>query len=95
MGTGQPPSSSTHSRGQRDNGQPGRGPRAIVASLAVLALAAAGLASVATASAASVTGTLVTNSLTRPGGGAYLPGGGGHFWVSDRKSTRLNSSHSS
>jgi len=51
--------------------------------LAVLALAAAGLASVGTASAATVTGSLVTNSLTRPGGGAFLPGGGGHFWVSD------------
>ena len=58
-------------------------PRAIVASLAVLALAAAGLASTSSASAATVTGTLVTNNLTRPGGGAFLPGGGGHFWVSD------------
>jgi hypothetical protein len=36
-----------------------------------------------TASAATVTGTLVAQNLTRPGGGAFLPGGGGHFWVSD------------
>lgn len=83
MGAGQPPSSSTHSRSCLDYGQPRKGPRAIVASLAVLTLAAAGLASVGAASAATVTGTLVTNSLTRPGGGAFLPGGGGHFWVSD------------
>jgi hypothetical protein len=83
MGAGQSPSSSTPSHRPRDNEPPGRRPKAIVASLAVLALAAAGLASVGTASAATVTGTLVTNSLTRPGGGAFLPGGGGHFWVSD------------
>jgi hypothetical protein len=51
--------------------------------VAVLALAAAGLANMSSASAATVTGTLVTNNLTRPGGGAFLPGGGGHFWVSD------------
>jgi hypothetical protein len=26
---------------------------------------------------------MVTQNLTKPGGGAWLPGGGGHFWVSD------------
>jgi IPT/TIG domain len=58
--------------------------RKIIASIAgVASIAAVGMANVATASAATVTGTLVTNSLTRPGGGAFLPGGGGHFWVSD------------
>ncbi len=35
------------------------------------------------ASAAITTGTLVASGLTRPGGGVWLPGGGGHFWVSD------------
>ena len=83
MGSGHPPNSSTQSRSPRADGQPRMRPRAIVASLAVLALAAAGLASTSSASAATVTGTLVTNNLTRPGGGAFLPGGGGHFWVSD------------
>jgi len=36
------------------------------------------------ASGAPVTGTMVLQNLTRPGGGAWLPGGGGHFWVSDQ-----------
>lgn len=58
--------------------------RKIIASVAGIAsIAAVGMANLSTASAATVTGTLVTNSLTRPGGGAFLPGGGGHFWVSD------------
>ncbi|KQU68851.1 IPT/TIG domain-containing protein [Phycicoccus sp. Root101] len=47
-------------------------------------LAVAGSATLATtAQAALVTGTLVAQNLTRPGGGVFLPGGGGHFWVSD------------
>jgi hypothetical protein len=37
----------------------------------------------APASAATITGTMVTQNLSQPGGGAWLPGGGGHFWVSD------------
>ena len=58
--------------------------RSVIASVAGIAIvASAGMANLSTASAATVTGTLVTNSLTRPGGGAFLPGGGGHFWVSD------------
>ena len=58
--------------------------RSVIASVAGIAIvASAGMANLSTASSATVTGTLVTNSLTRPGGGAFLPGGGGHFWVSD------------
>lgn len=48
----------------------------------VAALATTGTAVTAEA-AAAVTGTLVTSGLTSPGGGAWLPGGGGHFWVAD------------
>jgi hypothetical protein len=57
-----------------------------VALLSVGVLAAAGLSlavGTSTSSAASVTGTMVTQNLTRAGGGAWLPGGGGNFWVSD------------
>ncbi len=50
--------------------------------VAATALAAAGLGA-SPASAATVTGTMVTQNLTRPGGGVWLPGGGGHFWVAD------------
>jgi len=68
-------------------GSPGGLPRSrvrtIIASVVGIVLAGVGMAGVSPASAATVTGTLVTNSLTRPGGGAFLPGGGGHFWVSD------------
>jgi IPT/TIG domain len=58
--------------------------RKIIASVAGIAsIAAVGMANLSTASAATVTGTLVAQSLSAPGGGAFLPGGGGHFWVSD------------
>lgn len=57
--------------------------RSAVAAVGVIALAAAGVAGISSAAAATVTGSLVAQGLTRPGGGAYLPGGGGHFWVSD------------
>ena len=70
--------------GSGSGGLRGGTARKIIASLAGIAsIAAVGMASVGTASAATVTGTLVTNGVTRPGGGAFLPGGGGHFWVSD------------
>jgi hypothetical protein len=36
-----------------------------------------------TAHAATITGTMVLQNVTRPSGGVWLPGGGGHFWVSD------------
>lgn len=65
-------------------GGPPRGKaRTLIASVAGIALAAVGIANLSPASAATVTGTLVAQNLTRPGGGAFLPGGGGHFWVSD------------
>ncbi|MGA8979094.1 MAG: IPT/TIG domain-containing protein [Pedococcus sp.] len=59
--------------------------RKVVGATSVAAvLAVAGVGTLATtAQAALVTGTLVAQNLTRPGGGAFLPGGGGHFWVSD------------
>ena len=64
--------------------RPRRSARRVIASVAGIAIvASAGMANLSTASAATVTGTMVTNNLTRPGGGAFLPGGGGHFWVSD------------
>ncbi len=51
----------------------------------MIGLVVAGLAAVSTspASASTVTGTMVTQNLTRPGGGVWLPGGGGNLWVSD------------
>ena len=59
--------------------------RRVVGGVAVASvLAVVGTATLATtAQAALVTGALVAQNLTRPGGGAFLPGGGGHFWVSD------------
>ncbi|MGZ4743648.1 MAG: IPT/TIG domain-containing protein [Oryzihumus sp.] len=51
--------------------------------MAIGAVIAGGLAFTSTASASPITGTLVAQNLTAPGGGAWLPGGGGHFWVSD------------
>jgi len=56
--------------------------------VATVGLALAGLGGLAVitsapASASTITGTMVTQNLTVPGGGAWLPGGGGHFWVSD------------
>lgn len=61
--------------------------RRVRAAGALVVTLVAALASTVTgstsAAAASVTGTLVAGGLTRPGGGAWLPGGGGHFWVSD------------
>jgi IPT/TIG domain len=54
-----------------------------VAPLTFIALVGALLSVPSVASAASVTGTLVSSGLSAPGGGAWLPGGGGHFWVSD------------
>ncbi len=57
--------------------------RTVIASVVGIVLAGVGMAGLSPASAATVTGTLVAQGLTRPGGGAYLSGGGGHFWVSD------------
>lgn len=60
-------------------------PRRATIAIAVTALVGAGLAAVSTspASATVITGTMVTQNLTRPGGGVWLPGGGGNLWVSD------------
>lgn len=55
---------------------------ALVAVGLVAALAPAAL-STDSAAAAGITGTQVAQGLSRPGGGAWLPGAGGHFWVSD------------
>jgi IPT/TIG domain len=68
--------------------RPGRAQkrRKRVALLSVGVLAAAGLSlavGTSASSAATVTGTMVTQNLTKPGGGTWLPGGGGNFWVSD------------
>src|SRR6478609_7494597 len=59
--------------------------RTRVATVAVAVAGLGGLAVVASApaSASTITGTMVAQNLTQPGGGAWLPGGGGHFWVSD------------
>ncbi len=59
--------------------------RAATIGIALTGLGVAGLAVVssAPASAATITGTMVTQNLTRPGGGVWLPGGGGNLWVSD------------
>jgi hypothetical protein len=57
--------------------------RGLVAATLLGAMGLAGGLGVTSASAAQVTGTMQAQGLTRPGGGAWLPGGGGHFWVSD------------
>ena len=62
------------------------GPRRSVSLIAAAGLAGAALGVVGTlnpAAASTVTGVMVAQNLTRPGGGAWLPGGGGNLWVSD------------
>ena len=64
---------------------PRRPVRKATVAVAVAGLGAVGLSVVATsgADAAGVSGAMVTQQLSIPGGGAWLPDGGGHFWVSD------------
>src|SRR6476646_6899663 len=57
--------------------------RVATVGLALAGLGGLAVISSAPASASTITGTMVTQNLTVPGGGAWLPGGGGHFWVSD------------
>jgi hypothetical protein len=56
--------------------------RSVVA-LSVIAVVGTLVSVPSVASAATVTGSLVTSGLSAPGGGVWLSGGGGHFWVSD------------
>ena len=81
-GAAHPGSSATYSPGS-PGALPRRRVRTIIASVVGIVLAGVGMAGLSPASAATVTGTLVAQGLTRPGGGAFLSGGGGHFWVSD------------
>ena len=62
--------------------RPGRA-RVATVGLALAGLGGLAVISSAPASASTITGTMVAQNLTAPGGGAWLPGGGGHFWVSD------------
>ena len=57
--------------------------RVAAAGVALAGLGGLAVLSSAPASASTITGTMVAQNLTGPGGGAWLPGGGGHFWVSD------------
>ncbi len=60
--------------------RPRRSARSVIASVTGIAIVASvGMANLSTASAATVTGTLVTNSLTRPGGGGISPRRGRTF----------------
>jgi hypothetical protein len=62
---------------------PGRWRRTAMIGAAVVVAGAGTLIAVSTAEAATITGTMVLNNVSRPGGGVWLPGAGGHFWVSD------------
>src|SRR4029077_14324805 len=57
--------------------------RVAMVGLTLAGLGGLAVVSSAPASASTITGTIVTQNLTVPGGGAWLPGGGGHFWGSD------------
>jgi hypothetical protein len=62
----------------------GRSRRRIIGFGAVVVLVSAmAVSSALTAHAATITGAMVLQNVTRPSGGVWLPGGGGHFWVSD------------
>ena len=81
-GSPHPRSSATYGTGS-PGGLPRPRVRTIIASVVGIVLAGVGMAGLSPASAATVTGTLVAQGLTRPDGGAFLSGGGGHFWVAD------------
>lgn len=57
--------------------------RLVLGVLGVAVLAAGAVLVAGTAQAAGANGAMTLANLTRPSGGAWLPGGGGHFWVSD------------